>query len=569
VIKASRLQRLICVVLAVSMAVGPSLNVWAQPAAEVKNGAAKAAAQPPAAPAGMLDTTYVAPGAVVFVSLRPAQLMKSPMGEFLPTEVATAAGIKYLGIDPANVEEASGFVDLSNPMAPNYAVALKFAQPLGGLKLPQELRQHTQLGELAGKRYLKSQIPMAPSFFPPNNRTLLAAPEETLKQLIEKPAADKTSPMLDRLRKVTAGSDLYVAVDIASLRPLIQMGLAQAQRDIPPQAQKYLEAVNLLSAAELTVNLSNAAPTSLVVHANDENAAQQIEKLIADAAEETRAQMKAQLAQQAASEDPVERAFAQYMERVSGKWTQPFLPKRAGTSLTFFRIEGNNSSQQQLVTTAVIGVLIALLLPAVQAAREAARRTQSMNNMKQQMLALLNHESAKKAFPAHAIYKDGKPLLSWRVQILPYIEQQALYEQFHLDEPWDSEHNRALIQHMPQVYANPNMPLQAGKTNYLAVVGKDCVFDGTDKGMQLRNITDGTSKTIALVEADPAKAVEWTKPDDWQFDPNNPSAGLGHIRAGGWLSAFADGSVQFISSTIDQNMLKAFFTRAGGEAGGF
>src|SRR5690606_35040423 len=148
--------------------------------------------------------------------------------------------------------------------------------------------------------------------------------------------------------------------------------------------------------------------------------------------------------------------------------------------------------------------------------REAARRTQSSNNLKQLMLALLNYESVYNQLPAHAIYsEDGKPLLSWRVAILPYIEEQALYEQFHLDEPWDSEHNKQLISQMPQFYLCPSVPLdpKEGKTTYLAPVGKDLYFDGTKDGMQLRKITDGTSNTIAIVDADDDAAVIWTKPD--------------------------------------------------------
>jgi hypothetical protein len=223
-------------------------------------------------------------------------------------------------------------------------------------------------------------------------------------------------------------------------------------------------------------------------------------------------------------------------------------------------------TQRQLTNVAVIGILVALLLPAVQAAREAARRNQSMNNMKQLMLAMHNHHDMRKSFPAHAICSaDGKPLLSWRVQILPLIEEQTLYSQFHLDEPWDSEHNRALVELMPAVLRNPNLVSEAGTTNYLAVVGSECVFDGTAKGIGFAKITDGTSKTVMLVEADADQAVIWTKPDDFEHDANNPAAGLGGMRPGGWLAGFADGSVQFIPAEADNQTINALFTRAGGE----
>jgi type II secretory pathway pseudopilin PulG len=560
-LKVGFMQRMICIVLAASMACAPSMNLLAQ-----TNGAAQAAGQPKAATsANKIDTTYVTPGAVVMAVLRPAQLMKSKAGQMLPVEVATAAGLKYLGIDPANVEVATGFLDSSNPTVPNYGLTLKFVQPQAGLKLPQDARAHTQNDQLNGKSYFKSQQAELPSFYAPDKSTLIIAPDQTLRQLVENSSKTKSSPLIDHVHKVAGGSDFYLMLDLATLRPLIQMGLAEEQ--LPPEIKPFADAVTQISTAELTVNLSNSAPTELVVLANDADAAEKVEVLLKEGLAKAREQMRADLAPQMESEDPVERAFAQYMERVSRSWSQPFMPTRDGAKLTFFRIEGSQSPQQQLTTTAVMGVLVALLMPAAQAAREAARRTQSMNNLRQMSLGMLNYESARKTLPNQAICdKDGKPLLSWRVQILPYMDQQELYNQFHLDEPWDSEHNRALIPQMPQIYANPNAKVMDGTTNYLAVVGKECVFDGTNKAVGLRNITDGTSKTIAIVEADADKAVDWTKPDDLRFDANNPTTGLGHLRPGGWLAAFLDGHIQFISNNVDPHLVKAMVTKAGGES---
>jgi hypothetical protein len=556
-------QRLICMVLAASMASAPSMNLWAQ-----INGTVQVTVQTKApAPVGMIDTTYVTPGAVALAVLRPAQLMKSRMGELLPVEVATAAGLKYLGIDPANVEEVTGFIEVSNPTLPTFGITIKSSQPLSASNLPPELRAHAQADQLNGKPYLKSQQPVLPSFYSPDENTLIIAHEQTMKLLVDNAAKPKTGQLIDRVHKVAAGSDIYVVVDAAALRPFIQMGIAEAASEIPPDAKPFVDASKLVSAVELTVNLSNPAPTELVVHANDAGAAEQIEGVLNDAVEKAREQLRADLVPQMTSGDPVERAFAQYMERVSGRWAKPLMPKRDGAKFTLFRLDGANSAQQQLATVTLMGAIVALLLPATHAAKEAAQRNESMNNLKQMALALLNYESAKRTLPAQAIYdRDGKPLLSWRVQILPYIEEMALYNQFHLDEPWDSEHNKPLIARMPHVYANPNLKLEDGKTSYLALVGKECAFDGTEKGVRFQQVTDGTSRTIALVEADANKAVEWTKPDDLKFDANNPTAGLGHVRPGVWLAVFLDGHVEAISNSIDTTVLKAMMTKAGGEA---
>ena len=210
-------------------------------------------------------------------------------------------------------------------------------------------------------------------------------------------------------------------------------------------------------------------------------------------------------------------------------------------------------------------VAVALLLPAVSSARGAARRAQSSNNLKQVALALHNYHDTHRDFPAaYTTDENGKPLLSWRVQILPYVEQAALYERFHLDEPWDSEHNKKLIPLMPQTFKAPGSKTEPGKTNYLAVRGENTIFSGKDP-IGIRDISDGTSVTIMTVEVNDGSAVVWTAPDDFQPDAANPFKGLVGLRRGGFQAGFGDGSVHFISQSIDPDILRALFTRNGGE----
>jgi len=215
--------------------------------------------------------------------------------------------------------------------------------------------------------------------------------------------------------------------------------------------------------------------------------------------------------------------------------------------------------------TSSLPMAIGGLLPAVQSARGSARRAASMNNMKQIGLAMHIHHDAHRGFPpAYIADADGKPLLSWRVAILPYIEQQALYEQFNLDEPWDSENNRKLIPMMPQIYRNPDNRLPPGRTSYLTVRGENTAFPGGE-GLKMADFRDGTSNTILFVEAADYKSVEWTKPDDFVPDEDDPLEGLRGARPNGFNAAFCDGSVRFIPDHIDSDTLEALFTRSGGE----
>jgi hypothetical protein len=215
------------------------------------------------------------------------------------------------------------------------------------------------------------------------------------------------------------------------------------------------------------------------------------------------------------------------------------------------------TTEWEIATT----LLEAIKLPEV----APADRVRSMNNMKQLMLALHNYHDAVGHFPTDIRDKDGNPLLSWRVQILPYIEQDNLYRQFRMNERWDSEHNKKLIAQMPKVFRSPRQAdAIKNKTTYLAPLGKGSMWD-EPKGLKIFQITDGLSNTIGLVEADDDRAVTWSKPEDITIDPKNPMAGLlGHYTEG-FHVALADGSVRFIKKTIDPKTLWHLFTRDGGE----
>ncbi len=224
---------------------------------------------------------------------------------------------------------------------------------------------------------------------------------------------------------------------------------------------------------------------------------------------------------------------------------------------------------------ASLPLVLAAAVPAITSAREASERTQAVNHMKQILLAMLNHESAMQALPAaYNTDANGEPLLSWRVHILPYLDHGDLYEQFHLDEPWDSDHNRRLIMQMPDVYKSPGSLSDPGKTNFLAVSGESHFMIPPDKrefgkhfpaGVRFREITDGTSNTIAVVEVSDALATIWTKPGDFVPDADNPVNGLAGLRENVFMVGFCDGSVQVMSVDIDPTTLRAMFTRAGGE----
>jgi hypothetical protein len=230
-------------------------------------------------------------------------------------------------------------------------------------------------------------------------------------------------------------------------------------------------------------------------------------------------------------------------------------------------VEGDRLVLRLDEKTRGISTLIALLKPPLEGAQADARRPQSMNNLKLLGLAMHNYHDAHKHFPPPASYSpDGKPLLSWRVQLLPFLEEEKLYKEFHFDEAWDSRHNRALIEKMPDVYRSPmSKRREKGWTNYVVPVGGGAVFSSPFDTPTFKDITDGCSRTILAVEADDDHAVPWTKPDDLPFDPEHPEKGLGGLYKEVFHVLMCDGSARRLSRSIKADTLRALFTRAGGD----
>jgi hypothetical protein len=158
--------------------------------------------------------------------------------------------------------------------------------------------------------------------------------------------------------------------------------------------------------------------------------------------------------------------------------------------------------------------------------------------------------------------KDGRALLSWRVALLPYLDEEALYKQFHLDEPWDSPHNKKLLPRMPKVYAPPRRATRAPYTTFYQVfVGPHAAFE-KHRGMRLWNFLDGTSWTLLIVEA--GHAVPWTKPEDLHFTADEPLPELGGLFPEIFNAAFADGSVLALSKRADADLLRKAIVRDDG-----
>ena len=252
--------------------------------------------------------------------------------------------------------------------------------------------------------------------------------------------------------------------------------------------------------------------------------------------------------------------------------------------------EGNLFSLYTTADATLLGAGAAALLPATMAARQAAQRSQSQNNLKQIALAMHNYHSTYRHFPPAVIVENGVKR-SWRVELLPYLDEPVLARAYRKDEPWDSLENKQVLARMPAVFRHPADDRAEPYAAYFAVVAENAEkssgrFGGATawlaegprgKGTGLTEVRDGTVDTILAVES--KRPVPWTKPEDITYDaaeefreaPEPRIAAwaaalkLGGFTPGQFQVAFADGSVRAIGDSIDSGSLRAMLTRNGGE----
>ena len=205
-----------------------------------------------------------------------------------------------------------------------------------------------------------------------------------------------------------------------------------------------------------------------------------------------------------------------------------------------------------------------LLKPALVAAKAAAKQTQQRNIFKMLGLAFHNYHDTMSHLPgAGRNRKESAVGLSWRVHLLPFLDEAPLYNQFKLDEPWDSEHNTTLIEKMPAIFKSPGVK-DAGKTSIHVFTGPGAPF-ADDKSPRFVDFTDGMSFTILAVLAGPETADVWTKPGGLDFDPENPIKSLGTIWGKAILILLADGSIRELDKEIDAKTLRCLIQFADGE----
>lgn len=499
-------------------------------------------------------TEYVPPEAAVAVVVNFSKLQSAPSLELMPWEILTAAGIQDFGFDPLKIHQVIAVAappSMGAPPGLGAVVSLSMSVTLKPSVLAQAQRVL-----VAGQQVYRFRKNPPIELALVDKKTMVLGTPGFLESMLRAAAVPGNAAAKSSLRQLVGtrapSDEVAVFVAVQPARQFLKTGLENTP-PLPPPLEFVRGLPDQVSSLRLNVNVAERQKVQLVATATDADAAAEIEKGVRGGLGMVKTLFLATLLAVPTGEGQVGKSTRSYFTRLANSLEKRLQPKRDGATVTL-------EAGLEFTNTAIA---VGLLLPAVQQAREAARRAQSQNNMKQMMLAFHNYHDRYGHFPAQANYdNNGKPLLSWRVHILPFIDQQALYSRFKLNEPWDSPHNRKLIRLMPGTYANPNLPASS-VTNYLAVIGPDSVFSKT--GIRIQRIADGTSNTAMMVEVNADRAVPWTKPVDHEFNEKAPKAGLGALRPGVFLTAFADGSVRGVRISVDPNILRALVTKSGRE----
>jgi hypothetical protein len=514
---------------------------------------------------------YVPSHAVAAILLRPRALEEADI-EFLAESNGINSLRSELNYGPGEIEQLA-IINVSAPgRRPHLGVyVLRLAPGVSTKRMRNALVAES--GEIDDGEWTYWEGENS-SYYIPDDRTIISGNADNVRTLM---AEDRRGPLRDWLSEADPDSELVVGAlyDYAELLPTLHSARNILRLPIDRLATLE-ERLNLLPAGAVDrmlfeVRLMHAPGGRAVIQAADESLAGEIETL-ARAWHEKFAFAFSQVREQIGDDHSGElgEAMLELLQWVG----QHLTIHRDGQRVEFdLRPEAESERfMRHLRTLARINRSSAAGEAVDAIFRELWRQGElagPSNQMRQIALAMHNYHDAWGYFPPASICDENrKPLLSWRVALLPFLDEGDLYDQFHFDEPWDSPHNRKLVEGIPPHYRSADAP--PGSTRFQLPTGRRAPFQtqptplGVEK-FRLDYVADGTGKTIMVVEAGAARAVPWTKPDDVEFDEADPFEALGTIGEEGFRAALFDGRVLTIPRSISQDDLRRLIDPSDGE----
>ena len=500
-----------------------------------------------------LTGEFLPANAVAAAAIRVADLVRLPETENLQKLLNDLQPLKQVGLSVKDIDEIKvGVLDLINagPGGPTFQVCVRTLKPFDWLKMVQKFEPGLVEAEFGGVKYLSSanlRPGLQLSFYMPDDRTVIAAPEARIRELIQSGGREARPAWADGWDKVAQGP-VVAMVNVEVLGKVLDMTIGRMPDSSMTMMVPLWQNTRMALAG---MTLDKGVSVHVIGEAPSPEAGKKVSKnlqALATLAENYLDGFSSKLGQLKPEEGA---AFTQIVD--IGKDLLAHLKITEQGNLVDIQCQS-----EKLGPNTITG----LVWPIIARARQAAQRSASVNNLKQIALAMHNYHSTYNRFPAAVIIgPDGKTPHSWRVELLPYLEQNELFTAYKMDEPWDSPNNKKVLEKMPRVFAA--IPDAGGTfSSYFVLSGDETAFPG-ERPVRIADITDGTSNTIMLVEA--KRDIPWTKPEDIPYEAKKPFPKLGGFFPEGFNAALCDGSVRFLANGIAEPVLRALTTRGGGE----
>ena len=508
---------------------------------------------------GSLSLAYVPRDAFIVGAVRPAKLLSYPSLRPLAAELQQDRDFKkQIGVTVNRIEEVTFFLLMQDALSGSPRVGLQGtvtrtktgedARRIGNMYAPDAVKE-----SYAGQEYYKCESTRPRFYYLPEDRTVVTSNDVGLLRRIivaGKPGASQAD--WAKTWQQMAHNDAAVLYNLRGLKTLIDAETARAPERVRLQLVPFAPLWQSVTTAAAGLTFDKQLTLEGIADcdtAEDGKRVRDTLSAVMTLAKNALSQLREAASAQPEPEGPIILRSADVAGALLEKLTIAQDDKRI---LLDARASGEETAK-----------VVADMLPAVKAARAAARRAQSMNNLKQLTLAFHNYHDTHKRFPPATIMgPDGKTPHSWRVAVLPFVDQANLYDQYRLTEPWDSPHNKKLLERIPAVFRNPKADPDSTNSSYFALTGNGTAFS-MKEGTRMRDMRDGTSNTILLVEA--KREIPWTKPEDIPYDPSKKIPELGGFQEGIFLTAFCDGSVHAIAQTINEETLRRLITMADGQ----
>ena len=514
------------------------------------------------------DVTYVLDDAFFAMLVRPRQMIEKYGDETdAPLEPLVKTARENAGFDVENLESVMfvvGFDEELHLQAADddeggrhmreedmFSLVMRFHAPPEQAELARKMFESNKPAEHDGKKYYKSAHRYSPSAWFPDGKTLVIANEARLLTLMDAGGMGMGS-LRHHLRRSDPSADGALVLAMDTGKPWFKMVFDR--EEIPLPMRPILELPTHLDVAVVSADLSQDEPARMLALAVDEKSAKYLTSVTGEFVKTLQAMLDDNR-DEIASSAPSPRIGASMVD-LCDRFLKGLELEQDGR-----KIRGTLRAEGGMVAAAE---MVVEMFAHQQRQSEMWERYSRLHTLAQ---GLRQYREDKKEFPASAIRDDeGRPLLSWRVQLLPQIGEKELYEQFKLDEPWDSDHNKPLLDKMPKLFAYDS---EAGgtTTRLLAVTGKGTLFSG-DEPVEKEAVKDDEDGTVAIVEAPEQLAVPWTKPADFVADEK----ALQRLTSGGdqydthFLVITADGDVQQLKKhKLTDDAIKAMFSIAGGE----